>query len=156
MRYCQVNVGTFFHTESFHAGPAYRCSGRPLPLNPRSQRHITLACRFRSGSGSAGARNVPFAADMHAAGWLNAARIFTILFLSLLRIPFGCTLSVNTETFLLQVLNQPLRSYWLCRERLSPRKCRMYEIKMDCIDGTISGPRTDTGDFEREYARLSL
>ena len=72
MGYCQVNVGTFFHTESFHAGPACYCSGRPLPLDPRSQRHITLTVRFCSGSGSAGARDVPFAADMHAFGCLKS------------------------------------------------------------------------------------
>ena len=44
--------------------PAYCCSGRPLPLFPRSQRHVTLACRLRSGLGSAGARDVPSAANM--------------------------------------------------------------------------------------------
>ena len=60
----------------FFAGytrPTHRCSGRPLSLNPRGQRHITLAARFRSGLGSAGARDVPSAATMHSSRLFNPA-----------------------------------------------------------------------------------
>ena len=72
---------------AFDAGPAYRCSERPLPLNPRGQRHITLACRLRSALGSAGARDVLSAADMHDPGWLKSGGSFAFFLSAKQKLP---------------------------------------------------------------------